>query len=205
MERVGSKLSEPMVSRETPSAPTVALMDQRRLITMHNDKGQSIFDKSRSVKVPTTVLPSGTTFGLCYATDTSPVEMNSNSDMKAYDGFLHQSTSLGLTIHNGTVLRHVDLLPSRMSTMHRTTSIDYGVVIVGEVDLLLDSGETERLCTGDIAVQRGTMHAWRNPSDTNVARILFVLVDALPLEVRGMILEEELGDLPIRGSSHGRE
>lgn len=46
--------------------------------------------------------------------------------------------------------------------MHRTTSLDYGIVLEGEVELILDSGERRAMKAGDIAVQRATMHAWRN-------------------------------------------
>ena len=58
--------------------------------------------------------------------------------------------------------------------MHRTESIDYGVVIDGELTLILDRGEV-RLGAGSVVVQRGTNHAWANRSD-RVCRMLFVLV-----------------------------
>ena len=59
--------------------------------------------------------------------------------------------------------------------MHRTESIDYGVVISGEMTLVLDRGET-LLKAGDVVVQRGTNHAWANRSG-RPCRMLFVLVD----------------------------
>ncbi len=59
--------------------------------------------------------------------------------------------------------------------MHRTESIDYGIVLEGEVTLLLDQGET-LLRTGDVVIQRGTNHAWANRSGSN-ARMAFILVD----------------------------
>lgn len=58
--------------------------------------------------------------------------------------------------------------------MHRTVSLDYGVVLEGEVILQLDSGERRQLVRGDIFVQRGTAHQWRNPSNTDPARLLLV-------------------------------
>ncbi|MEG3125363.1 cupin domain-containing protein [Sphingomonas sp. GB1N7] len=59
--------------------------------------------------------------------------------------------------------------------MHRTQSIDYGIVIEGELVLIMDEGET--ICRpGDIVVQRGTNHAWSNRSDRN-CRIAFILID----------------------------
>ncbi|WP_085316728.1 cupin domain-containing protein [Derxia lacustris] len=59
--------------------------------------------------------------------------------------------------------------------MHRTESIDYGIVLDGEMTLVLDAGET-RLTRGDIVIQRGSNHAWANRSG-QPCRMLFVLVD----------------------------
>jgi mannose-6-phosphate isomerase-like protein (cupin superfamily) len=59
--------------------------------------------------------------------------------------------------------------------MHRTQSVDYGVVISGEMTLVLDKGET-LLRAGDVVVQRGTNHAWANRSG-KPCRMLFILVD----------------------------
>jgi mannose-6-phosphate isomerase-like protein (cupin superfamily) len=64
---------------------------------------------------------------------------------------------------------------SRHPLMHRTETIDYGVVLEGEITLLLDDSEVD-LKPGDIVVQRGTNHAWSNRSD-KPCRILFVLLD----------------------------
>ena len=59
--------------------------------------------------------------------------------------------------------------------MHRTETVDYGIVLEGEIILVLDGGETA-LKAGDVVIQRGTSHAWANRSAGN-ARIAFVLVD----------------------------
>ncbi len=59
--------------------------------------------------------------------------------------------------------------------MHRTESVDYGVVIDGELTLVLDEGEVQ-LQAGSVVVQRGTNHAWANRSGRN-CRMLFVLID----------------------------
>lgn len=60
--------------------------------------------------------------------------------------------------------------------MHRTQSVDYGVVIEGELTLVLDSGAEVPLRPGSVVVQRGTNHAWANRSG-RACRMLFVLVD----------------------------
>ena len=59
--------------------------------------------------------------------------------------------------------------------MHRTESVDYGVVIEGELTLVLDEGEVA-LKQGCVVVQRGTSHAWANRSG-KPCRMLFVLID----------------------------
>jgi mannose-6-phosphate isomerase-like protein (cupin superfamily) len=59
--------------------------------------------------------------------------------------------------------------------MHRTESVDYGVVIEGELTLVLDDSEVQ-LRPGSVVVQRGTNHAWANRS-ARPCRMLFVLVD----------------------------
>ncbi len=59
--------------------------------------------------------------------------------------------------------------------MHRTESIDFGIVIEGELVLIVDEGERV-VRAGDIVVQRGTNHAWANRSGRN-CRIAFILVD----------------------------
>ena len=64
--------------------------------------------------------------------------------------------------------------------MHTTATIDYGIVLEGEIGLELDSGEVQ-LHAGDIVVQRATRHAWRNRSGA-VARMLFVLIGSPPYE-----------------------
>ena len=71
--------------------------------------------------------------------------------------------------------------------------LDYGVVIEGEMIMELDDGSATKMLRGDVAVQRGTMHAWKNASDTEWARMLFVLQDCKPLIVGGERFKEDLG------------
>ena len=61
--------------------------------------------------------------------------------------------------------------------MHTTDSVDYGVLLDGEIHLELDDGVTKKLAQGDVVVQNGTRHAWRNKTD-KAATMLFVLVGA---------------------------
>jgi mannose-6-phosphate isomerase-like protein (cupin superfamily) len=64
----------------------------------------------------------------------------------------------------------------RHPAIHRTRSIDYVIVLEGEIDLLLDDGEV-RLAAGDVVVQRGTNHAWINRGDA-LCRLAMVFIDA---------------------------
>lgn len=66
--------------------------------------------------------------------------------------------------------------PGRHPLMHRTESIDYGIVLSGEIVLLLDDSEVT-LKAGDMVVQRGTIHAWTNRTD-EICRMAFILVSA---------------------------
>lgn len=66
-------------------------------------------------------------------------------------------------------------IPGRHPLMHRTESIDYGIVLEGEIVLLLDDSEVV-LGPGELVVQRGTIHAWTNRTE-NITRMLFILTD----------------------------
>jgi mannose-6-phosphate isomerase-like protein (cupin superfamily) len=69
---------------------------------------------------------------------------------------------------------------SRHPHMHRTQTLDYAIVVSGEIWIVMDEGET-RLFPGDVVIQRGTRHAWANRSDKPCV-VAFVMIDALPLE-----------------------
>jgi len=70
---------------------------------------------------------------------------------------------------------HSSSAASRHPFMHRTQTVDYGIVLEGEITLLVDEGETT-VRAGDIVIQRGTNHAWANRSGRN-CRIAFILID----------------------------
>jgi quercetin dioxygenase-like cupin family protein len=69
-------------------------------------------------------------------------------------------------------IRVVDLPPGQQREMHRTDTLDYGIVLAGQVYLVLETEET-LLRAGDVVVQRGTYHAWHNRSD-RTARLAFI-------------------------------
>lgn len=101
----------------------------------------------------------------------------------------------GIHIANGSVARLIDFAPGVESPLHRAMSIDYGVVIEGVFQLTLDSGESRIMHPGDISVNRGTMHKWRNVSAGRSGRMLFVLLDCKTLFVGGEEVRQDLGDL----------
>ncbi|KAL8662319.1 MAG: hypothetical protein Q9202_004848 [Teloschistes flavicans] len=167
----------------------------QRHITTHDNNGKAIFHSSEPGDW-TTFTPS-MAFDLIYTTSTSPPNMNNDVDLSDHEA-VRTSGKLGLVNPGGSVCRIVDFGPSSSEEnapkgiMHRTQSLDYGIVLEGEVECVLDSGEKRVMRRGDVAVQRGTMHEWRNASTTEWARIVFVLQDSEKIKVAGHELSEDL-------------
>ncbi|KAL4914081.1 RmlC-like cupin domain-containing protein [Aspergillus aurantiobrunneus] len=173
-----------------------------RYITTHNDSGKAIFSSTLSEKMPVNPIPDGADFSLAYTSSHTPARLANDTDIPEYASYLEPGNAPGLVISTGSVCRIVDMRPGALSPMHRTVSLDYGVVLEGEVELVLDSGETRLLKRGDVAVQRGTNHAWRNVSpDGSWARMLYVLTPAEGVEVGGVKLGEDLAGMGVRASS----
>jgi mannose-6-phosphate isomerase-like protein (cupin superfamily) len=87
----------------------------------------------------------------------------------------------------GTVLRIIEYGPGVAPRNHRTSTIDYAVVISGEIDMELDEG-TVHLKSGDVLVQRGTIHNWVNRGSEPCV-IAFVLIAAHPVTRGGKTLD----------------
>lgn len=140
----------------------------QRVVTGHNANGRAEF-RSEDWE-PTRMIPSGdAAFLLLWTTDTVPADNNDETDGRARDA--------GLTLERGSVIRIVDMMPGGVSPMHRTNSIDYGIVLEGEIELELDDGAKRTVRQGGVIVQRGTNHLWRNATD-RPCRIAFVLIEA---------------------------
>jgi quercetin dioxygenase-like cupin family protein len=90
---------------------------------------------------------------------------------------------------NGTRFMIAEYPPGNRGRRHRTETVDYIVVLSGEIDMELDKGETVHMKTGDVMVQRGTYHTWLNRG-TEPCRMMFVLIDAKPLGI-GEALQRE--------------
>jgi quercetin dioxygenase-like cupin family protein len=153
----------------------------RRVVTGHNSEGTAIFASDESFE--TIVIPSGdAAMATIWTTATVPADCNDETDGR--------NRNVGTTLKGGSVIRVVDMLPNASSPVHRTNSIDYGIVLSGKIELELDNQEFTTIEAGEIIVQRGTIHRWRNPSSEEICRIVFVLTEAKPFQLNGLDLEE---------------
>lgn len=142
----------------------------RRVVTGHDQGGVSVFAADGLVPVVQTA-PDGALFCEVWATSAMPAPVAAAEP---------DPTLTALSVPpapNGTKIRVNVLPPGAVSPMHRTQSVDYGIVLDGEVVLVLDESETT-LRPGDIVVQRGTNHRWENRTD-GTARMAFILIDGL--------------------------
>lgn len=141
----------------------------RRLVTGHDSSGHSVF---LSDKTFDPVLAESGDAAMCMLW----YEPKTPIDNSTVTGDIDQQPAL--TLKGGSVLMITEMFPRQSSPFHRTNSMDYGIVIAGTVEIELDNGAVSRLHPGDVIIQRGTIHLWRNPSDSEVCRIAFVLTEA---------------------------
>ena len=152
-------------------------------ITTHDKDGKAVFHTPRNgteIVSPKRLGPAA--FNVHYTTQENPVSFKDDRDLRA---FYEQPTPIPISLKGGSVVRMVDLAPGEQSPMHRTSSLDYGVVLEGSMVLILDDyerGPRRTMKVGDVSIQRGTMHAWRNASTTNWARMLYVLLESEVLD-----------------------
>ncbi|GCB27432.1 hypothetical protein AAWM_10317 [Aspergillus awamori] len=159
-----------------------------RFITTNTDSGEAVFSSQLTEDMPIQNV-NGFGFSLAYTTNRFPATLESATDISTYERYLADPP--GLVVSTGTVCRIVDLPPESESPMHRTVSLDYGVVLEGEVELVLDSGEKRLMQRGDVAIQRATSHAWKNVTPSaGWARMLYVLT---PCERVGALGEKTDG------------
>ncbi|KAI5785822.1 hypothetical protein EDC01DRAFT_750238 [Geopyxis carbonaria] len=170
--------------------PCPGLRPVQRLITTHNAAGEAVFHTVDTGDHHRVMQGGIAAANILYSTIDTPVDLTDEVDVKAA-----AAAEPPLHIHNGSVARMVDFAPGVESPLHRALSIDYGVMIEGEMELRLDSGETRIMKPGDVSVNRGGAHVWRNVSDTKPARMIFILLDIKPLIVNGKPLEQFLGAL----------
>lgn len=167
-----------------------------RHITDNDSNGIAVFSPLVDPQIPFKQLPGDACFALTYTTSSFPSNLSTTADIESYKSHLSPGSGPGISIPGGSVLRYVDMPPGLTSPMHRTASLDYGVVLEGEVELILDSGEKRLMKRGDVSIQRATMHAWRNTSETEWSRMLYVLLDAEEVVRNGKKLSDDYGGIP---------
>jgi quercetin dioxygenase-like cupin family protein len=150
----------------------------RRVITGHDDQGRAKVLIDETVKNVGAQRP-GALYSVIWSTEDFPVNNDGDVDPSG--------KKIGTTVSNGTVFRVVSFGPGVAPRNHRTDSIDYAVVMSGEIDMELDIGKVH-LKAGDVLVQRGTIHNWVN-TGTEPCIIAFTLVSAKSVTAGGKTLE----------------
>lgn len=152
----------------------------RRVVTGHDEQGRARVLIDEKVKNVFSHRP-GAEYSVIWSSEELPVKNDGSEDPTG--------KKIGTTIPGGSVFRVVSFGPGVAPRNHRTDSIDYAVVISGEIDMALDD-ETVHLKAGDVLVQRGTIHNWIN-NGKEPCVIAFALVAAKPVTAGGKTLQAE--------------
>ncbi len=150
----------------------------RRVVTGHDGSGRAVVKIDEVSKNIVSNRP-GASACVVWTTDTIPADNSGDFDGAA--------RKIGTTLPGGTVFRVIEFSPGIAPRVHRTDSIDYAVVLSGEIDMELEKGTEVHLAVGDVLVQRGTVHNWINRGKVPCV-IAFVLVDAKPAAASGKTL-----------------
>ncbi|KAI0105029.1 hypothetical protein GGR51DRAFT_520614 [Nemania sp. FL0031] len=175
--------------KQVPEKPLPVI---HRYITTHGPDGTPTFETGVKEQIDFDSTPMGGDLFLAYTGTQYPVALANDSDLNTYKGHLVDKPQ-SFMIPGGFLSRYVDYHPGCAPLWHRTKTLDFGVVIEGTIQLELEGGEKRILKRGDVAVQRGTNHAWSNPSKTEFARVLYIALDAQAPVVNGVELAESLG------------
>ena len=149
----------------------------RRVVTGHDASGRAVVKIDEVAKNLLSSRP-GATAWVVWTTEGFPADNTGEEDAGL--------RKTGTTLDNGTVFRILELAPGVTPRNHRTDSIDYAVVMSGEVDMELDD-TTVHLKAGDVLVQRGTIHNWVNRG-TAPCVLAVILIDAKSVEAGGKVL-----------------
>lgn len=141
----------------------------RRIVTGHNAHGRAVFAIDEAVEEEALGA-------VVWSTNALPADNN---------GPAESAGSPAGIASGGAVVRVMTIDPGHRSPMHRTQTLDFGVVIEGAIDLELDDGAVVTVRPGEVVIQRGTIHAWHNTCG-EPCRIAFILVAAQPLTVDGV-------------------
>jgi quercetin dioxygenase-like cupin family protein len=152
-------------------------MSIRRVVTSHDKDGKAVVAIDEVSRDVLSFRPGATVTNI-WSTVGFPVDNTGRVDTA--------KEITGTTRDKGTVFRVIEFAPGVAPRNHRTHSIDYAVVLSGEIDMELDD-QAVTLRAGDVLVQRGTIHNWVNRSAASCV-IAFVLIDARPVEQDGKVL-----------------
>jgi quercetin dioxygenase-like cupin family protein len=150
----------------------------RRVVTGHDKNGRALVAIDEIAKNVASTRP-GANAAVIWTSEGFPVDNGGDADTSG--------RKVGTTLANGTVFRVVSFGPGVAPRNHRTDSIDYAVVMAGEIDMELDDGNSVHLKAGDVLVQRGTIHNWVNKGSAPCV-IAFVLIAAKPVSAGGKVL-----------------
>ncbi len=156
----------------------------RRVVTGHDDRGLAIVRQDETL-TSTERLP-GYQALTVWCTAQFPVNNNEDSYNRGEPG----------PKGSRVLMRIGEMQPGETAafsgSVHRTETLDYAIVLSGQCDMVLDSGETVRqLKAGDVVIQRGTNHGWVATGPGPV-KFLFVLIDAEPVRVGDKVLGDFL-------------
>ena len=149
----------------------------RRVVTGHDKDGRAIVQIDEISRNLRSARP-GAAACVIWTSEGFPIDNTGTND----EGL----RETGTTHENGTVFRILELQPGNTPRVHRTNSLDYAVIMKGEIDMELETGEITHLKAGDVVVQRGTVHNWIN-NGTEPCVIAFVLIAAKPVEIGGKV------------------
>ena len=150
----------------------------RRVVTGHDASGRAVVKIDEVSKNVVANRP-GASAAVIWTTETAPADNSGDGDAAM--------KKVATTLPGGSVFRVVEFSPGVSPRVHRTDSIDYAVVISGEIDMELEKGDEVHLRAGDVLVQRGTVHNWINRGKAPCV-IAFALIDAKPVSAGGKTL-----------------
>jgi glyoxylate utilization-related uncharacterized protein len=167
---------------------------QHSFITTHTENGNSVFlPDSNGISENLHFKAIGPTISKFADIHVSPsVPVSLEEDLEQSKQEIATNTLAASVLPQGANFRRTDMPPGGISPMHRTLTLDYGVVVAGSVELILESGERRIMKQGDTIVQRATMHQWRNAGgDGEWCRMVWVQLPIQDFDVNGKKLEEE--------------
>lgn len=151
----------------------------RRVVTGHDEQGNAVVKIDEVVSHWRDGRP-GARICNVWTTDTAPANNSGDADGGKREGKFTM-------INNGSVFRILEFKPGLAPRMHRTDTIDYIVVMSGEIDMELDNGVEVHVKAGDVMVQRGTVHNWINRG-TESCVLAVILIHADPVITGGKTL-----------------